>query len=107
MIFADCDKAGSAAHGRSNQDRPPAAQCCDDELEVLHHGVRTIDSIFSPVRVPMSSRIERDCVVTSGAKCFSGALPRMPGLAPSMLEDDQRPVRISPGVAGNPDATNT
>jgi hypothetical protein len=55
----------------------------------------------------VAAGIERNRVIAGPAKDFARAFPGVARLAAAMLENDQRPVRVSPHVRRQPTTTGT
>ena len=62
--------------------------------------VLAVDAVGRPVGVAVAAGVERDGVVAGRAERLAGALPGVAGLAATVLEEDERAVRIAPRVAG-------
>ena len=107
MILTDGDQTGPASHGCADEHRAPVAERGDNTLEILDHDILPVESVGSPVRIPVTARVEGDGAITRGAQYFAGSLPRMAGLSAAVLQQHQRPARVAPRITRYSDPANT
>ena len=96
LIFADGDQAGPATHRCADEGRTPVAERRDDAFQVLDHHILAVETVGSPVRIAMASRVEGDCMKAGVAKQFTDILPRMACLSAAVLENDEWAAAVAP-----------